>query len=206
MIADPDIVRTVLTMFWLLAEPVRLWAGYYGNLQENVPWLVIFAALTMARGGGGRGFRDTRWHQVQCGVCRTHNTHAHSPTLSLAFKRTQYLTPFDKALSVVTALVLHIEFVVALYAVRGCWLAVLVGCCGCCCWTERDRWSKLACSAVGLNVGPCLITLSLLNPIPPGTQIVRMLRMQRRQYYLFEAALQQQQAKQQWQQQQRLAG
>jgi hypothetical protein len=26
----------VLTIFWLLAEPVRLAAGYYGNLQENV--------------------------------------------------------------------------------------------------------------------------------------------------------------------------
>lgn len=36
MIADPDIVRTVLTIMWLLAEPLRLAAGYYGNLQENV--------------------------------------------------------------------------------------------------------------------------------------------------------------------------
>lgn len=35
-IQDPDIVRTVLTIFWLLAEPVRLTAGYYGNLHENV--------------------------------------------------------------------------------------------------------------------------------------------------------------------------
>jgi hypothetical protein len=36
MVSDPDVVRTVLTLFWLLAEPVRLLAGYYGNLQENV--------------------------------------------------------------------------------------------------------------------------------------------------------------------------
>jgi hypothetical protein len=26
----------VLCIFWLLAEPVRLAAGWYGNLQENV--------------------------------------------------------------------------------------------------------------------------------------------------------------------------
>ena len=35
-ISDPDVVRTVLTLFWVLAEPARLAAGYYGNLQENV--------------------------------------------------------------------------------------------------------------------------------------------------------------------------
>ena len=33
---DPDVVRTVLSSFWLAAEPIRLWSGYYGNLQENV--------------------------------------------------------------------------------------------------------------------------------------------------------------------------
>jgi hypothetical protein len=26
----------VLVAFWLVAEPLRLLAGYYGNLQENV--------------------------------------------------------------------------------------------------------------------------------------------------------------------------
>jgi hypothetical protein len=36
MLVDPDIARTVLCIFWLLAEPVRLAAGWYGNLQENV--------------------------------------------------------------------------------------------------------------------------------------------------------------------------
>ncbi len=33
---DDDVVRTVFMMFWLVAEPVRLAAGWYGNLQENV--------------------------------------------------------------------------------------------------------------------------------------------------------------------------
>jgi hypothetical protein len=81
---DPDIARTVLCIFWMLAEPVRLAAGWHGNLHENVsssapgaacwalephhcvaprhtccctcmhacmpaqvPWLVIFAVLTL---------------------------------------------------------------------------------------------------------------------------------------------------------------
>lgn len=35
-LVDPDIARTVLCIFWMLAEPVRLAAGWYGNLQENV--------------------------------------------------------------------------------------------------------------------------------------------------------------------------
>lgn len=35
-ISDPDVARTALTVFWMLAEPVRLAAGYYGNLKENV--------------------------------------------------------------------------------------------------------------------------------------------------------------------------
>lgn len=35
-IQDPDVVRTVLVCFWLVAEPLRLLVGYYGNLQENV--------------------------------------------------------------------------------------------------------------------------------------------------------------------------
>jgi hypothetical protein len=33
---DPDVGRTVLCMLWLLVEPIRLSAGFYGNLQENV--------------------------------------------------------------------------------------------------------------------------------------------------------------------------
>jgi transmembrane protein 17 len=33
---DDDVVRTVLMSFWLLAEPLRLAAGRYGNLHENV--------------------------------------------------------------------------------------------------------------------------------------------------------------------------
>ncbi|KAI8464756.1 MAG: hypothetical protein J3K34DRAFT_474047 [Monoraphidium minutum] len=89
MVSDPDIVRTVLTIFWLLAEPVRLLAGYYGNLRENVPWLVIFMALTLA---------------PQTAVCYY---------MMLA---QWYLTPFDKALQVATAALLHTELLMAVYA------------------------------------------------------------------------------------------
>lgn len=45
-LADPDIARTVLCIFWILAEPVRLAAGWYGNLQENVSTAGATPALT----------------------------------------------------------------------------------------------------------------------------------------------------------------
>lgn len=45
---DNDIVRTIFFIFWFIAEPIRLYAGWYGNLQENVPWLLMFSILTFA--------------------------------------------------------------------------------------------------------------------------------------------------------------
>ncbi len=33
---DPDSIRTAVLFIWLLAEPIRLWTGYSGNLRENV--------------------------------------------------------------------------------------------------------------------------------------------------------------------------
>lgn len=33
---DNDIVRTVMTIFFFIGEPIRLAAGFYGNLHENV--------------------------------------------------------------------------------------------------------------------------------------------------------------------------
>jgi hypothetical protein len=101
----------------------------------------------------------------------------------------QYLTPFDKAISVVTAVVLHAEFAVTLYAVR----ASAAGGARFLLFSRKQRPRQ------GIR------TLTTCNAPPPlphkqtqRTQMVRMLRMQRRQYYLFEAALQQQQDKQQW--------
>ncbi|QDZ21139.1 putative membrane protein [Chloropicon primus] len=43
---DPDQIRTAVLFLWLLAEPVRLWTGYSGNLRENVPILLVFWLLT----------------------------------------------------------------------------------------------------------------------------------------------------------------
>ena len=34
-------------LFWALAEPLRLLAGWAGNLGENVPWLVIYCVLCL---------------------------------------------------------------------------------------------------------------------------------------------------------------
>lgn len=90
-VSDPDVVRMVLMTFWTLAEPLRLSAGYYGNLKENVPWLLIFGVLSLA---------------PQVPVC-------------YYLMMVQYdLKPIDKAVQIVMALIIHIEFFVAIYAVR----------------------------------------------------------------------------------------
>jgi len=34
--ADPDVIRTIFIIFFMLGEPLRLAAGYWGNLQEQV--------------------------------------------------------------------------------------------------------------------------------------------------------------------------
>lgn len=89
-LSDPDIARTVLSIFWLLAEPVRLAAGWYGNLQENVPWLVIFGVLTLV---------------PQTAVCYYLMLAAYD------------LKPFDQALQVAMAIIIHLELFVAVRAV-----------------------------------------------------------------------------------------
>lgn len=45
LFGDDDKIRTALMFFWLAAEPLRLAAGYYGNLQENVRSARAAAAL-----------------------------------------------------------------------------------------------------------------------------------------------------------------
>lgn len=47
-LVDPDLVRSILAALWIAAEPLRLWCGWYSNLGENIPWLVIFLVLTAA--------------------------------------------------------------------------------------------------------------------------------------------------------------
>eukprot|EP00878_Enallax_costatus_P035329 GHUV01039358.1.p1 GENE.GHUV01039358.1~~GHUV01039358.1.p1 ORF type:complete len:105 (+),score=26.98 GHUV01039358.1:743-1057(+) len=73
----------------MIAEPIRLAAGWYGNLQENVPWLVIFMVLTLVP------------HTAVCYY------------LMLA---AYDLGPFDKALQVAFALMIHVELLVAVRA------------------------------------------------------------------------------------------
>lgn len=45
---DKDEVRTVFIVFFIVFEPLRLWAGYWGNLKEQVrspycrrPWQLL---------------------------------------------------------------------------------------------------------------------------------------------------------------------
>ncbi|KAF6264733.1 hypothetical protein COO60DRAFT_1634098 [Scenedesmus sp. NREL 46B-D3] len=99
-LVDPDIARTVLCIFWMLAEPVRLAAGWYGNLQENVPWLVIFAVLTLV---------------PQTAVCYYLMLAAYvSVTRSSGGLD---LKPFDQALQVAMAAIIHLELFVTIYAI-----------------------------------------------------------------------------------------
>lgn len=90
-VKDPDVVRTVLLVFWLLAEPLRLLSGYYGNLQENVPWLVVFIILTLA---------------------------PQTPVCYYLMMEQYHRISFDRALQIVMAIMIHLEVLVAAYTVR----------------------------------------------------------------------------------------
>lgn len=75
----------------MVAEPVRLYIGYYSNLTENIPWMVIFLVLTTA---------------PQTAVCYY---------LMLG----QYdLKPVDQAVQVVMAGFIHLELVMGLGTIR----------------------------------------------------------------------------------------
>jgi Predicted membrane protein len=40
-VRDPDEVRTIFLVFWMIFEPLRLLAGFHGNLQEKVRVLTL---------------------------------------------------------------------------------------------------------------------------------------------------------------------
>ncbi|KAG1658422.1 hypothetical protein FOA52_009604 [Chlamydomonas sp. UWO 241] len=44
---DPDVVRTVGIILWLIFNPIRMFAGWYGNTQETLPWIILFCILTL---------------------------------------------------------------------------------------------------------------------------------------------------------------
>ncbi|KAL6757990.1 hypothetical protein V8C86DRAFT_2609369 [Haematococcus lacustris] len=88
---DGDIGRTVLMVFWSLAEPARLAAGWNGNLQENVPWLVLFCILTFIP------------------------THATVYYMLLGSTDTR---AYHQAVQVTQAILLELELLVGMYAVR----------------------------------------------------------------------------------------
>lgn len=48
---DPDIGRTIVVIIWLIFEPVRLTAGFYGNLKENVSAFHLECLLCINRAG-----------------------------------------------------------------------------------------------------------------------------------------------------------
>jgi len=44
---DPKLGRLVVMVIWVIFEPIRMTAGWYGNLQENVPWLILFTIISL---------------------------------------------------------------------------------------------------------------------------------------------------------------
>eukprot|EP00892_Ulva_mutabilis_P007005 jgi/Ulvmu1/4677/UM002_0408.1 len=46
-IVDPDEVRTIFMVLFMAFEPIRLLAGYYGNLREEVPLLLVLILLSI---------------------------------------------------------------------------------------------------------------------------------------------------------------
>ncbi|GAX74048.1 hypothetical protein CEUSTIGMA_g1498.t1 [Chlamydomonas eustigma] len=44
---DPKLGRQVVMVIWVIFEPIRMTAGWYGNLQENVPWLILFTIISL---------------------------------------------------------------------------------------------------------------------------------------------------------------
>jgi len=88
-VSDPDEIRTAVLFLWLLAEPVRLWTGYSGNLKENVPILLVFWLLTF--------FVST--------------------PVSFYFSFAQMdITPYDKGINIVVLVFLVLELFGGIYA------------------------------------------------------------------------------------------
>ena len=91
---DPDEIRTAVLFLWLLAEPVRLWTGYSGNLRENVPILLVFWLLTF--------FVST--------------------PVSIYFSFAQKdIKPYDKGINVTVLVLLLLELAGGVYAVSRGW-------------------------------------------------------------------------------------
>mmetsp|Transcript_31749 Transcript_31749/g.90164 ORF Transcript_31749/g.90164 Transcript_31749/m.90164 type:complete len:170 (-) Transcript_31749:265-774(-) len=89
-IVDPDEVRTVMIVFFIPSEPIRLLSGFAGNLQENVPLLGFFMVLTIF---------------PSCPIC-----------LYLLFGQ-EWKTPIDTAIQIVMTAFLFLELAVGLYAI-----------------------------------------------------------------------------------------
>ena len=68
-VSDPDEIRTAVLFLWLLAEPVRLWTGYSGNLKENVSAPCTPLPLPLSLFLSGR--RRRRRRRRKCADCNT---------------------------------------------------------------------------------------------------------------------------------------
>ncbi|KAF5832113.1 hypothetical protein DUNSADRAFT_12124 [Dunaliella salina] len=87
---DDDNVRTILISLWAGVEPIRIVAGYIGNLQEHLPWLIVYVILTMA---------------------------PHHATTYYVLIASKDRTPVTNAVQVVQAVLLEINLLAGLHAV-----------------------------------------------------------------------------------------
>ena len=125
---DPDQIRTAVLFLWLLAEPVRLWTGYSGNLRENVsqgfvvvhPLLlsVLKSNLTHSSSLSFPFSLCVFWRQVPILLVFWLLTFFVSIPVSFYFSVTQMdIQPYDKAINIVVLVMLVLELGTGVHAV-----------------------------------------------------------------------------------------
>ena len=128
---DPDEVRIAMTIIWVITEPLRLLAGYTGNLRENVrlpatpkPTPSLSPRLL---GRPRRILQQQRlieklYPSIQVpvlGVFLMVTLFLEGPIVAYLLGWQKDLTPLDQALNTVMAALLSAEFLAGIAAING---------------------------------------------------------------------------------------
>ena len=131
--SDPDEIRTAVLFLWLLAEPVRLWTGYSGNLKENVsaPGTPLSLSLSLSFSFSLDDDNDddeeeesvltaTLFSQVPILLVFWLLTFFVSTPVSFYFSFAQMdIKPYDKGINITVLVMLLLELGTGVYAVSG---------------------------------------------------------------------------------------
>ena len=129
--SDPDEIRTAVLFLWLLAEPVRLWTGYSGNLKENVsaPGTPLSLSLSFSFSLDDDNDDDeeeesvltaTLFSQVPILLVFWLLTFFVSTPVSFYFSFAQMdIKPYDKGINITVLVMLLLELGTGVYAVSG---------------------------------------------------------------------------------------